>query len=112
MKTYRWGNADIQLNLSSKEFSQLEKLTEKKEFASSKLKTQFPGDPLRNKTIVLIYDPIRHGSCGVDTTEIISNLNKNKIPIYLSKRAIDLLREDSQVGSAYLYAKVIIKLDK
>jgi len=112
MKAYRWGNMDIQLNLSSAELSQLEKITEKTEFASSKLNTQFPNDQLRNKIIELVYDPSRLGSCGVDATEIIPNLKKEKIPIYVSKRAIDFLREDGQVGSAYLSAKVIIKLDR
>ena len=90
----------------------MEMLTQKTEFASAKIGTQYPNDPLKNRTVRLIYDPSRSGSCGVDATEVCPNLKKGEIPIYLCNRAFEFLRADGQIGSAYQFAKVIIKLDR
>jgi len=114
MQAFRLGNMDLLLRINSEEFSELEGLvqtSESKVFAESKLRAQNPSDPLNNRSIELIYDSSREGSCGLDTSEIINHLKEGTIPIYLSQRAVDFLKQNGRVESAYQSARVTIKLN-
>jgi len=110
MKTFRWGNGDMDLKLDRTDLTKLESLCEKSVVAIAKIDTQFPNDFLRGKYLELIYEPGRVGSCGVDGSEVIRNMKKNKIPIYISERATSYLREDGEVTGAYQSQKIRIRL--
>ena len=114
MECYLLGNMDIRLILISEELSLVEKLinerAKKQKIASVPIKA--PNSTLDKTEFQLIYDPSRQGDCGVDASEVLAHFNKPPIQVYISKRAIPLLKEQGWCGTAYSDAKLEIRMKK